>query len=95
VSEPQGSTDDAEFRETLKETSVSPLWDVMAALVTESPQPRAIPHVWAYDALRPQLIEAGKRITAEKAERRVLILENPGTGGDAFCAGIRIRMDIR
>jgi len=95
VSATQVSTDDAEFRATLKKTSVSPLWDVMAALVTQSPTPRAIPFVWAYDTLRPQLMEAGKRITAEKAERRVLILENPGTGGDhtitdAMYAGLQL-----
>jgi len=95
VSAPQGSTDDAAFRETLKEASVSPLWDVMAALVTETPKPRAIPHVWSYDTLRPKLMEAGKRITAEKAERRVLILENPGTGDDhtvtdAMYAGLQL-----
>ncbi|MDC0948793.1 cupin domain-containing protein [Gammaproteobacteria bacterium] len=73
---------DTSFRDDLKASSVSPLWDVMAALVTESPQPRAVPHVWAYADLRPKLIEAGERITAEQAERRVLILENPGTEGD-------------
>jgi len=88
-------TDDAAFRATLKDTSVSPLWDVMAALVTQSPKPRAVPHVWAYDTLRPQLMEAGKRITAEQAERRVLILENPGTDGDhtvtdAMYAGLQL-----
>jgi len=95
VSSTQVSTDDADFRATLKKTSVSPLWDVMAALVTPSPKPRAIPYVWSYDTLRPQLMEAGKRITAEQAERRVLILENPGTDGDhtitdAMYAGLQL-----
>jgi len=31
--------------------------------------------------MRPLLMEAGKRITAKEAERRVLILENPGLRG--------------
>lgn len=87
--------DEETFRETLRSSSVSPLWDVMAALVTETPQPRSVPHVWSYADLRPQLMEAGRRITAEKAERRVLILENPGTGNDhtvtdALYAGLQL-----
>lgn len=89
------SADDHSFREGLRATNVSPLWDVMANLVTESPQPRALPHVWAYADIQPQLLEAGQRITAEQAERRVLILENPGTMGDhtvtdALYAGLQL-----
>ncbi|MFY0681529.1 MAG: cupin domain-containing protein [Thalassovita sp.] len=89
------SKDEAAFREGLKHTSVSPLWDVMAALVTQTPKPRAVPHVWTYADLEPQLIEAGQRISAEQAERRVLILENPGTRGDhtvtdALYAGLQL-----
>jgi len=87
--------DEATFRKGLAAASVSPLWDVMAALVTHIPQPRAVPHLWAYDDLKPHLMEAGERITAEKAERRVLILENPGTDGDhtvtdALYAGLQL-----
>ena len=67
----------------------------MANLVTETPQPHTVPHAWHYDDLRPQLMEAGRRITAEKAERRVLVLENPGTDGehivtDALYAGLQL-----
>ncbi len=87
--------DGADFRHALDQASVSPLWDVMAALVTETPKPRAVPHVWPFAALKPQLLEAGRRITAEQAERRVLILENPGTAGDhtvtdALYAGLQL-----
>ncbi|MEM8836609.1 MAG: cupin domain-containing protein [Pseudomonadota bacterium] len=86
--------DDA-FREALAASSVSPLWDVMANLVTETPQPSTVPFAWKYADLKPQLIEAGQLITAEQAERRVLILENPGTQGshtvtDALYAGLQL-----
>jgi gentisate 1,2-dioxygenase len=37
--------------------------------------------LWRYDELRPFIEEAGRIITAEEAERRVLILENPGLPG--------------
>lgn len=83
------------FREQLKRSSVSPLWDVMAKLVTEAPAPSAVAFAWKYDALKPQLIEAGNLISAEEAERRVLILENPGVAGshtvtDALYAGLQL-----
>lgn len=66
------------FRERLADAGVSPLWDVLSALVTATPQPREQVVRWSYDALRPLLMEAGKVVTAAQAERRVLILENPG-----------------
>jgi gentisate 1,2-dioxygenase len=58
-----------------------PLWEVLAALVTPSPTSAVQPHRWRYDAARSHLLRAGDLITAEQAERRVLILENPGLPG--------------
>ncbi len=83
------------FRENLAKSNVSPLWDVMANLVTESPLPRTVPYLWEYAELRSHLLNAGKLITAEQAERRVLILENPGTPDehivtDALYAGLQL-----
>jgi gentisate 1,2-dioxygenase len=37
--------------------------------------------LWRYESVRPYLVEAGKIITAKEAERRVLVLENPGLRG--------------
>jgi hypothetical protein len=48
--------------------------------VPPQPTPRAVPHVWKYDQLRPQLLEAGRLISSEQAERRVLMLTNPALG---------------
>lgn len=56
---------------------VEPLWNVMQAMVPKSPQPRAEVAIWRYKDLRPLLIEAGKTVSAEEAERRVLMLKNP------------------
>jgi gentisate 1,2-dioxygenase len=39
--------------------------------------------VWRYDAIRPFIHEAGALITAKEAERRVLVLENPGLPGQS------------
>ena len=51
--------------------------------------------LWRYDELRPLLMEAGRLLTAEEAERRVLILENPGLAGrsqitDSLYAGLQL-----
>jgi gentisate 1,2-dioxygenase len=61
---------------------MTPLWESLHALVLTQPSSPARPHLWPYDSMaRPFLMEAGALITAREAERRVLILENPGMKG--------------
>ncbi len=60
---------------------MTPLWSVMSGLITPKPRSRAEAHIWHYGDVRPALMEAGELITAKEAERRVLILENPGLRG--------------
>lgn len=59
----------------------SPLWAVLSQLVTPEPRPRCVAHKWDYETMRELLMEAGALITAKEAERRVLVLENPGIRG--------------
>jgi gentisate 1,2-dioxygenase len=68
----------AEFYARLGERSTAPLWEVLGKLVSPQPNPETAPVLWRYDTLRPLLMEAGRLLTAEEAERRVLVLENPG-----------------
>lgn len=70
-----------DFREQLKPLNMAPLWDVLHALVPPQPNPDAQAALWRYNDVRPLLMKAGEEITAEEAERRVLILENPGLEG--------------
>lgn len=70
-----------EFYERLSAKNTSPLWEVLARLVTPEPRSKAVPALWQYQEVRPLLMEAGRLITAEEAERRVLVLENPGLAG--------------
>lgn len=58
-----------------------PLWEKLAALVLPEPQSPAKVHKWDYDNARQYLMRAGDLISAKQAERRVLILENPGLSG--------------
>jgi len=62
---------------------LTPLWEVLHALVLEAPQSPARAHKWSYAEARQFLLRAGDLITAEQAERRVLILENPGLPGQS------------
>lgn len=58
-----------------------PLWpSLRAALPHCAPLRRTRPVVWHYADVRPRLLEAGELTPIEKAERRVLVLANPGLG---------------
>jgi gentisate 1,2-dioxygenase len=61
--------------------NLTPLWEVLSALVLPQPDSPAKAHRWRYASAREYLMRAGDLITAEEAERRVLILENPGLAG--------------
>jgi gentisate 1,2-dioxygenase len=63
--------------------NLTPLWEVLHALVPQQPATPCEPAHWKYDAVRPFLMRAGEAITAEEAVRRVLILENPGLRGQS------------
>ena len=69
------------FYERMKKQSLAPLWVVLKGLVPPQPQPTPQAHIWRYDDVRPFLMEAGRLLTAEEAERRVLVLENPAFAG--------------
>ena len=58
-----------------------PLWESLHALVLPEPKSPAVPWAWRYDEVRDYLMRAGDAISAEQAERRVLIMENPGLPG--------------
>lgn len=72
-----------DFYERAREQSLAPLWKVLAGLVTAEPRPQAVAHRWTYKSARPFLLEACDLITAEEAERRVLVLENPALPGQS------------
>ncbi len=63
--------------------NLTPLWEVLHALVPQQPASPCVPALWRYDEVRPFLMRAGEAITAEEAVRRVLILENPALRGQS------------
>ena len=70
-----------EFYERIDKRSITPLWTVLNSVVTPEPRSDCRAHLWRYDEVRALLLEAGGLISAKEAERRVLILENPGLRG--------------
>lgn len=62
---------------------LAPLWTRLKSLVPEAPAPVGVAHRWAYEAVRPYVLESAAHISAKEAERRVLILENPGLKGSS------------
>src|SRR6266478_6385818 len=68
----------ARYYGRLAQKNMAPLWEVMRNFVTPEPVSPAVPAHWRYVEVRPLLFEAGAMISAEQAERRVLVLENPG-----------------
>jgi gentisate 1,2-dioxygenase len=68
----------ARYYERLAQKNMAPLWEVMRNLVTPEPVSPVVPAHWRYTDVQPLLFEAGAMISAEQAERRVLVLENPG-----------------
>ena len=80
------TTHDAELEklfEAIRPLSLAPLWTRYQQLLTPTPQGKACPYLWRYTELRPQLLRAGELVSTEEAERRVLMLLNPGLDGVA------------
>lgn len=75
------------FYDQIGKQNLAPLWERVKRLVPRSPQPAALPAHWKYSAVRASLLQAGALLSAEEAERRVLILENPGLAGRSQITG--------
>jgi len=69
----------ADYVAALRALNLVPLWPSLRAVMPATkPQPRTVPTAWSYAALKPLLLKAGELTPIEKAERRVLVLANPG-----------------
>ncbi|MEZ5789823.1 MAG: cupin domain-containing protein [Nitratireductor sp.] len=76
--------------------SVAPLWPMMRNVLPHgAPKPVTKPGYWAYPDLRPLLLRAGELTPVEKAERRVLVLSDPGRGTGAMQATSSIYLGMQ
>ena len=70
-----------DYYAALTRINTLPLWPSLRALLPRHrPARRTQPVLWKYADVRPQLLRAGELTPIEKAERRVLVLCNPGLG---------------
>lgn len=81
IEAPANTAERDAFYAAIEPESMRALWSVMGAIITPEPKSNCRPALWRYDSVRARLIEAAGLITAKEAERRVLILENPGLKG--------------
>jgi len=71
----------ASYLAELKALNLVPLWpSLRAVLPPGKPRPNTRATAWAYADIKPLLLQAGELTPIEKAERRVLVLANPGHG---------------
>lgn len=71
------------FYEAIDREGLSALWTNLSTLITAEPRSACQPFLWRFDTIRRRMMEAGGLITAKEAERRVLVLENPGLHGQS------------
>lgn len=83
IDKPAETPERKAFYEKIDEKSITPLWSVLSNIITPEPKSGCIAHHWNFDEVKAYLLEAGGLITAKEAERRVLILENPGLRGQS------------
>lgn len=69
------------YSQALEAKSLGPLWTALHVLLPTERGTRAVPHCWRWKDARPLLLEAARLVPIEQAERRVLVLANPGLDG--------------
>ena len=84
------------FYDDLRGIGTSPLWLVQEEALVAEPKSKALPFLWRWRDLQPQALRAGDLIGTADAERRVLMLLNPGLNRiattNSMFAGLQIVM---
>ena len=65
------------FYADLPQFGMGPLWAVLSQAMTAEPRVASVPYIWRWKDVRPRVLRSGELVTAEEAERRVLMLLNP------------------
>ena len=85
-----------DYRDDMTAAGVAPLWPMMRNVLPHgAPKPVTRPGYWSYASLRPLLLRAGELTPVEKAERRVLVLSDPGRGTGAMQATSSIYLGMQ
>ena len=85
-----------DYRADMTAAGVAPLWPMMRNVLPHgAPKPVTRPGYWNFGALRPLLLRAGDLTPVEKAERRVLVLSDPGRSAGAMQATSSIYLGMQ
>jgi len=93
-----GTLDDlpADYVDALRGANLVPLWPALRNLLPPgAPRTATQPTHWPWASIRPLLLRAGALTPIEKAERRVLVLANPGRGLDNLQASSCIYLGMQ
>lgn len=64
--------------DAIAELGAAPLWRHLGNLFRPEPKSKAVAALWRYRELRPHMLHFAETLSIEDAERRVLMLVNPG-----------------
>lgn len=75
----------ADLYADLASAGLLPLWTQREGLMPAEPAPRAVPHVWPWQAIHPLAARAGELVPVGRGgERRAIALANPALGGQPY-----------
>ena len=84
------------YRQDLTRQNLVPLWPSLRGVMPAgTPRPHTRATCWSYSAIKPLLLQAGELTPIEKAERRVLVLANPGHGLEKMQASPAIYLGMQ
>jgi len=76
-----------DYARQLTEAHLAPLWSSIRSLIPRDlPQRKTAPALWRYADVRRLLVQSGELVPIELAERRALVLCNPGHGEERLRA---------
>jgi len=85
-----------DYVKDLRDLNLVPLWpSLRGVLPPKIPTRQTQPTHWPYKTLKPLLLKAGELTPIEKAERRVLVLANPGFGLDKMQASAAMYLGMQ
>ena len=74
----------SEFTEIISNNNMAPLWEVLRGLTPREPLQKVSPTHWRSETIKANMMLACEFISAEDAERRVLVLENEQLRGKSL-----------
>ena len=85
-----------DYVQDLRDLNLVPLWPSLRGVLPPAiPARQTRPTHWPYKSIKPLLLKAGELTPIEKAERRVLVLANPGHGLDKMQASAAMYLGMQ